>query len=155
VVVAGPAPLDEGVSGGAFERGRHDIPAAQHHGVALPDRQIGSAADKAGAALEDGDPRRLIRGPRLDVVNTGPEEPDAAARDIDLGAFLRTQMAQVEVDSPLSHADLHDTVAKIADAELGIRREIDRVGADANFGARLRVGREPPPGSDRIIDLGC
>ena len=154
MIVAGAAPFGEVIGGGALDGGRDGFAAAQHRGIACLDGQVGAAADKTGAALENDNPRRLIRAAGCDVVDTGLEQPDAAAQDIDLGALVVAELAQMHVDPPLRHADLHQAVAKIGDLELGIVRDVDRVGADADFGARLRVGRKPPAGSDRKVDVG-
>jgi len=154
MVIARATPFDEVVYGGPLDRRRDGIVAAQHNRVTGPDDQIGSAADKAGAALEYGDPRRLVRSPGFDVVNTALEQPDAAAGDIDLDALVRAELAHIHIDPPLGHAGFDDTVAKIGDVELGVARDIDRLGADTNFGAGLRIGRKPLPGGDRVVDLG-
>jgi hypothetical protein len=154
MVIARATPFDEVVDGGPLDRRRDGIVAAQHNRVTGPDDQIGSAADKAGAALEYGDPRRLVRSPGFDVVNTALEQPDAAAGDIDLDALVRAELAHIHIDPPLGHAGFDDTVAKIGDVKLSVARDIDRLGADTNFGAGLRIGRKPLPGGDRVVDLG-
>jgi hypothetical protein len=154
MVVTGAAPFDEVVYGGPLDGRRDGIVATQHNRVTGPDSQIGSAADKPGAALENANPRRLVGSPGFDVVNTALEQPDAAAWDVDLCAVVQAELAQIEIDPPLGHTALDDTVTKLGDVELGVARDLDRFGADANFGAGLRIGRKPLPGSDGIVDLG-
>jgi len=154
MVVAQAAPFDEVVFGGPLDCRRNRVGATQHDRVTGPDGQIGSAADKPGAALEYADPRRLVRSPNFDVVNAALEQPDTAPGDIDLDAFVRAELAQIDLDPPLRHVGLQDTVAKIGDVELGVAPDIDCFGADTNFGPRLRIGRKPLPSGDRIVDLG-
>jgi hypothetical protein len=154
MVIARAAPFDEIVFGGPLDRRHNGIGAAQHNRVTGLDHQIGSAAYKPGAALEYADPRRLVRSPGFDVVNTALEQPDAAAGNVDFDAVVLAELAQIDINPPLGHPGLDGVVAKLGDVELGVARDIDRFGADANFGAGLRIGRKPFPGSDRVVDVG-
>jgi hypothetical protein len=93
MIIARAAPFDEVVYGGRLNRRRHGIIAPQDNRITGSDDQIGSAADKPSAALEYADPRRLVRSPGIDVVNTALQQPDAAAGDIDLGALVLAELA--------------------------------------------------------------
>ena len=55
---------------------------------------------------------------------------------------------------PCSDRDLGDQPVEFDDRNLGAFGKIDRVGADTNFGARLRPSAQCHPGRDRVID-GC
>ena len=154
VIIAGSAPFGKTIGESALDRSRQGVTAAQHHGVAGFDCQIDAAADKPGASLEGGDARRAICCIGFDIVNAGLQQPDAAARNIDLGACALTQLAQMKIDPPVFDADLHNAIAQIGDVELAVFGDVDRVRANAEFGTGSRVGCEPSSGRGRKVDLG-
>jgi len=141
IIIVRAAPPDELVRSGALDRCRECVAAAQHEHIAGIDDGVDTATGKARAALEHGDASRLIRATAVDVVDTGLQQPHAAARDVDFRRFIIFQAPQVQIDAPLRQRDLHDLVAQLGEIELRIVRQVDRVGADAHLGTGLRVGR--------------
>ncbi len=59
----------------------------------------------------------------------------------------------MQVDSPLRQRELQALVGQLGEIELRIVGEVDRIGADAQLRARLRVGREPGAVRGRKVDL--
>ena len=137
-----------------FDGGGQRFLAADHRGVAGLHRDIDGAADKPGAALGHRDPRRLIVGAGVDVIDAGLQQPDRAARQVNFDALAFEQGAHIQVDPPLRQAELHDLLVELGNVELGVAGQIDRPAADAQFGARFRIGPEHAAGGDRVIDRG-
>ena len=86
VIVARAAPFCELVRARLLGRGQR-LGAADHRGIAGLDRNIEGAADKPGAAFEYRDSLRLALGAGIDVVGSGLQDPNRAARQIDLDAL--------------------------------------------------------------------
>ncbi len=82
------------------------------------------------------------------------QQPDPAARDVDLDLFAIADPPDAEPDAPVPDGDFDDLLAQIGDRELGGAGEVDRVGADAQLGAGLRVGAHRYAARDRVVDLG-
>src|SRR5262249_26880255 len=82
----------------------------------------------------------------------GLQQPDGAAREIDLDAFSLVEPPDMQFDPALRHAELHHLLVELDDVYLGVAGKADRLGADAKLGARLRIGPERAAGPDRVID---
>ena len=154
VIIARAAPFCERVARRALGRRGQRLRPADDCRVAGIDRDIERAADKAGAAFEHGDALRLVRPAGVDVVNAGLQDPHRTARQIDLDALAFEKRADPQIDAALRHGQLHDLLIELCDIEHGIACEGDRAAADAQFGARFRIGPERAAGRHGIIDLG-
>ena len=154
VIVVRGAPFDECVGRGVLDAGNDRVRPGQHRCVAAVDADIGAAADKTRAAGKYRDARRLVRGPGVDVVGTGLQQPHRTLRQVDLKALAVVELTQMEVDAPLRQAELGHLIVQIGDVEFGPARHADRGRADLDLRAGLRIGRERASGRDRIVDPG-
>src|SRR5215467_12971678 len=98
VIIVRTAPANKLVRGGALDRCRQRVAAAQHEHIAGTDEGVDTAAGETRAAFEYRDPRRLIRTAAVDVVDTGLQQPHAAAWHVDFRRLILVQLPQVQID---------------------------------------------------------
>src|SRR5215831_10964924 len=140
VIVARSTPLDKRIGNRPLERRGNGAGPVQHGDIAGLDGDVRTAADKLRAALEHRDARRLIRGPGIDVVITGLEELDSAAREVDLKALALIETAQMQVNAPLRNTEPGDPFVELGNIELRAARYNNRVRRDPNLCAGFVVG---------------
>jgi hypothetical protein len=128
--------------------------AAKRDPVTGGDQDIASTADEPGSPGKEGDTRHLVSDAGVDIVASLLLQPEPTERSIDLQSFAGVKATNVEVDPAFPDRDLGDQPVEFEDRNLGAFSKIDRVGADTNFGARLRPSAQRHPGRDRVID-GC
>jgi hypothetical protein len=90
--------------------------------------------------FEHGDPCRLILRSAVDIVNSGLQQQDAAARDGNLESVAAVELTHTQVDAALRKIDLRNRRGEPADIEFGAARHRNRVRADSDFGAGVGVG---------------
>ena len=149
---ARPAPLGEFVARCRLGRRNNRPRGVQHEPVAGVDPNVGAAAGKPGIAGIRRDAYRPVAAAGVDVVAARLQQPDPAARDVGRDALAGVEMADVEIDPALPKGDLGDRLVELGDRDLGSAVEVDRVGADTNLGAGLRIGAQRDTGRNRVVE---